>query len=472
MACEITITSVNVYGNPGQPIDLVRVQGTAKNCANVVVVISCGGPLLKKVFSVNAQDIPVSWSVEFSELGGSGCVCGSGNMRVAAYCKEDEACGSLWPTLSPPECQPYEPVCPELGEITTSPQQDCYAPGDPLKLSVSVTDPGNCISLYYWIFSEQPSPCSQEPGCTGGLQPAITRSTTVPSLALTLAMADGFAEGNWTVQVFAIPTNCENCSPVASPPLPFSILQPSTCPQVSSLDEPVLVSTTSAGFEYQFTAHLAGNTEDASVQWNFGSGLTDPVCLCGANSSETTHIFPKEQCGENVTVRVLLDPGNGCCSLMEEEVNVQLPACEGGGGDGDEHPCPWWNPFCKGWSLCAGLLAAIMAAILTAGISLAVGNCLNVPTLTGVGYAAAALSLILLSLWYWLCSKTQPDFCDTLAQLILFLAYVIAVQGIILAVIAVIFEITLLEIILCSAVSWLYYGMVMAYLVIIQDQTC
>jgi hypothetical protein len=68
MACQITIPSVSVYGTSGQPVSSATVEGTAQNCANVVVVIGCGGPTLQKTFAVNAQNVPISWSVEFNDL--------------------------------------------------------------------------------------------------------------------------------------------------------------------------------------------------------------------------------------------------------------------------------------------------------------------------------------------------------------------------------------------------------------------
>lgn len=400
MACEITITAVNVYGSPGQPVSSVTVEGTAKNCANVVVIISCGGPVLQKVFAVNAQDVPLNWSVEFSDLGGSECVCDAGFMRVSAHCKENEACGFTWPTLAPPHCQPPRPKCPELGAITTSPPKDCFAPGNTVKLFVESYDLGGCIVQYVWIFSKLPGQCTggATPHCPGGgPQTPIIKSTPTPDLAISLSTAEGFTEGNWIVQVVAVLSAsgyCKDCPQVASSPLPFSIMQPGTCPVVTGIEEPALMGTSSAGFEYRFTAHLSGNTSEARIRWNFGAGLTDPVCLCGAHTAEVTYTYPKSECGEDKTVSLLLEPGNGCCQLIEQTKEFSLPPCNGGGGDGDgRHPCPWWNPAC--WKLC-GWLGALLAILIGAYIvGIATGVATDISAyLLGLGIEITAEVLI------------------------------------------------------------------------------
>lgn len=400
MACEITITSVNVYGSSGQPVSSVTVEGTAKNCANVVVIISCGGPVLQKVFAVNAQGVPVNWSVEFSNFSGSGCVCDAGFMRVSAHCKENEACGFTWPTLAPPHCQPPRPQCPGLGPITTSPPKDCFAPGDTVKLFVESYDPGGCIVQYLWIFSKGPGQCSggTTPQCPGGgSQNAFGQLTSTPDLAISLSSAEGFTEGNWTVQVVAVLSAsgyCKDCPPVLSPLLPFSIMQLGTCPNVT-IDAPVLIGTSSAGFEYRFTAHFTGNTSEARVRWNFGAGLTDPVCLCGAQTAEATHTYPKSECGEDKTVSLLLEPGNGCCQLIEETREFSLPPCNGGdgNGNGDGRPCADWNPAC--WKLC-GWLGALLAILIGAYIvGIATGVATDISAyLLGLGIQITAEVLI------------------------------------------------------------------------------
>ena len=477
MACEITITSVNVYGSPGQPISSVTVEGTAKSCAGGYVKISCGGSILQEAFQTNAIDLPVYWSVQFSNLAGSGCVCGAGFMRVSAYCKDDPACGNTWPTLTPPQCQPSEPKCPELGAITISPVQSCFSSGDTVKLNVHSNDPAGCIAQYLWMFSKLPGQCTGSPNspCPGGgpLTPIIKLSTT-PNLAITLSSANGFTDGNWIVQVVAVLSSlggCVDCPQVASPLLPFSI-QPDTCPNVT-IDAPVLIGTSSSGFVYNFNAHITGNTGEARISWNFGAGLSDPVCLCGQQTNTVTHTYPKSDCEKTKTVSVLLEAGNNCCPNIQPAKEFQLPLCDGGGNGGGGH-CPWWNPFCQGWNFCAAILALALLFVVGAAVSLIVigctGNYLAAFIAMAVYFVIAAA---LFYLWYSICARLDGSFCGTLDQLIHVLFVWIFVQPLLIVVVAaiawlitVVFS-TPLPIFPCAigaVFSWAYFATIFAYL--------
>jgi hypothetical protein len=348
-----------------------------------------------------------------------------------------------------------------------------------VKLNVYSNDPGGCIVQYLWVFSKLPGQCTggTNPPCPGGSPPTpIIKSSTTPNLAITFSSANGFTEGNWTVQVVAILSSsggCADCPPVASPLLPFSIMQPNTCPQ-ATIDEPVLMGTSSAGFEYKFTAHFTGNTSEARVRWNFGGGLTDPVCLCGGQTNEATHTYPKSECGKTKTVSILLEAGNACCPDTEATKEFKLPPCNGGNGNG-HHPCPPWNPFCKGWNLCAAILASALLAILAAGVLFMVWACLyplNYYVLAAA-MAAAATGLIFLGIWYAFC-RYLPGFCDSLKAMLDLLAYIIYIQTIILAILAALAALGWLGVTwLCvggAAITWGYYGMVVFWLLVLNSQ--
>lgn len=212
-------------------------------------------------------------------------------------------------------------------------------------------------------------------------------------------------------------------------------MQAGTCPTVTSIGVNSL-GTSQSGFQYSFVAQLAGNTAEAKISWDYGDG-TPPqsTCVCGSSTSQTTHTYAAADCGQQKNVTAVLDPGNGCCSDADKSVSLTLPTCNGSGnGNGG---CPWWNPFCKGGlNFCNGLLGAALAAVFAAGILAIVAGCQENPYLGIAAAVVAAADFILLGIWYAVCRRL-PGFCASLKGVLDLLTYVIYIQGIILAVTAV-----------------------------------
>ena len=81
--------------------------------------------------------------------------------------------------------------------------------------------------------------------------------------------------------------------------------------------------------------------------------------------------------------------------------------------------------------------------------------------------ATALGALFLLWLWYHLCSKISPGFCDTVKQLIAVVEAIIFIQTIALVILGALYAGGTTEVLPCLigvAVSWGYYGTVLALL--------
>jgi len=152
------------------------------------------------------------------------------------------------------------------------------------------------------------------------------------------------------------------------------------------------------------------------------------------------------------------------CSTTTQVTVSNCSKGDGDNGDGDED-CPWWNPKC--WNWCAILLAFALFTIASAAVVIIAGACSGNPVLLAAGIAAAVWGLILLSLWFWLCSKVQSNFCDVLDTLIQVFAYIVAVQSIVVAILAA------LGLLgggcgVGVLITWGYYGTVLSYLFLIK----
>lgn len=465
MACQITILDINAYGQTGQQVQSITIKGTAIECAAVDVQISCAGNEYVQSVSV-AQG---AWQATFTNVA---CLCDGTTLRVTARCKANPAC--LDSQSVPLVCQPPYPACPELGAITADPPGPCFRPSDKTTLTVTVSDPGGCLTQYVWLFTKQPGQCTGglNPPCPGApTPPPIVKVTTAPSIIQGLSPADGFTEGNWTAQVFADPSQspgCQGCPPVLSLPYAFSIMQQGSCPQIQQLTVD-LIATSGGQYTYRFAAALSGNTSEARISWDFGSGPTPPQCLCGATVAEITHNYPTAHCGQSKTVAVILEPGNGCCTLGHAQQTFQLPPC---GGDNGNGPCrPWWHPKC--WKFrCNALLVAALAALAAAAVLAIAAGCTGNPALWAASAAAFLVGVILLAIWVSLCSKISADFCTVLHEVILLLAAIVSIQGTILAILA------LLGITLTSGcglgllVTFGYYATVLGYLIYVEEWKC
>jgi hypothetical protein len=467
----VTITSVTASGGlksatPPTP-NSVHVVGTVSSCGTVRVSSDCTNSFVDIPSSLSGG--VTTWTADLPN--DKGISCGAPIVVIANCLAGAPSVANFSGPLSGGPCQP---LCPTLGAITPKQVGGCFAPGSLLNLDVAVYDPNGCITQYVWIFTRDAGQCTggSNPPCPGGstVNPVI-KTTAGASIAINLSA--GFTEGNWTVLVYANLSNataCANCPQVASQPLAFSIMQPNTCPRIINVS-PLLTGSTNTGYTFVFTATFSGNTTEARVSWDFGAGLSSPECLCGAAMAHKSYTYSVADCGQSKTVSLVLDSGNGCCSQGETLVTVDLPPC---GQPPPNNGCPWWNPFCQGWSLCGALLAAALLAILAAGILAWLAGCAAADPVAAAVLAAAAASaagvgLALLVLWVLVCSKF-PGFCQSLNHLIQFFTYIVALQFWVLLLLVLLGALSVGTPCFLGAVAqFAYYGTILAYLLLIKQ---
>ena len=413
-----------------------------------------------------------TWTVTFLN---PACICDPAHLlRVSARCKANPNCQDS--ETVPLTCQPPYTPCPTLGAITSEPAGLCFAPDTKVVFTVAVNDPSGCINQYLWLFSQQPGPCTggSSPPCPSGTPVTFIRTTPAAWISIPLSAVEGFTNGNWTVQVFVDPIDtggCANCPPALSAPLPFSILTAGACPTVLGIAVNA-ASTNSGDFLYQFTATLAGNTSEARITWDFGEGPPTTQCLCGQTTAQATHTYPHEKCNTTQTVIVTIEPGNGCCVIDSTAESFKLPKCgSGGGGNGNgHHPCPWWNPFCKGLKICGALLTIAFAAIVAAGVAGMIAAC-TVPVSTPLIIAAAVavvVAAVALGAWLAFC-RYLPGFCESLKTFLDGLSYVIYVQTLVVIVMGILAGVggVTLACFLGAVATFGYYAAIHYYLTVL-----
>ncbi len=431
MSCEITITSVVPYGSPGQPVNSVEVKGTATDCDGVVVKITCGN--LERTDSANV-DAQGQWQVTFTELSEPHCLCNDPNssLIVLAYCKADPNCSDR-EVLKPIQCQPYP--CPTIDHINTQlPSCDQVMQGGVWNVTFTAIINGSGVTNYVWSFGDGQT-------LSG---PNLQQVTHAYPCA-----------GTYVVSLVIL-SDCEpNYANVSTVTI---TLPPCGCPTIQIVAD----SSASDPCKWTFKASLSGPFVQCidSYLWNFGDGTQLTTSYPGAE-----HTYSQSGT-RNVTLTLIGDlgqAGGGQC-YANQQITVTNCGSGGGGGNGG-HPCPWWNPFCKGWSWCAALLSAAVVLLIAAGALLMFGICNEEPTLTMIGGIAAAVGFGFLTAWYFFCAKFKSDVCETLASLILTFAYIVAVQGTVLLILSALGVVPV-----CYAlVTFAYYGTVLAYLTLIKQ---
>ena len=140
--------------------------------------------------------------------------------------------------------------------------------------------------------------------------------------------------------------------------------------------------------------------------------------------------------------------------------------CKKTDDNGDEE-CPWWNPKC--WNWCTILLVLALAAIAAAAVLIITGACISDPITMSIGFATAVLGLVLLTLWFLLCSKVQTSFCEALNDLIDIFAWIVSIQSVVLVILAItgLFPGGLIGVL----ITWGYYGTILGYLHLIKNWT-
>lgn len=433
MACEIKITSVNPYGMLGQGVSSVAVKGTAVDCQAAVVTISCGAAEKTQSVQVSPQG---SWEANFTDMSGTNCICDDPNvaLRVTAFCKADPNCLDN-ETLIPIPCNPYP--CPEIDHIEME-LPDCNQAlqenGWNVRFKAVIN--GSGVTNYVWSFGDGQSMSGAD------LQTVTHKYACAGDYLVTLVILSDCEPGYAHVLTMQI------------------VLPPCGCPQVNSI---TATADQNDPCTLDFHAKIAGPFQDCIEQylWDFGDG--SPPEYATENAS---HTYANNG---TYTVRLTLLGGIGELdgSPCSSTTQVTVSNCsDGGGNGGGENDCPWWNPKC--WNWCAILLAYALFNIAGAAALIIAGACSGNPVLLIAGLAAAAWGLVLLGLWYKLCSKFQANFCDVLNSLIQIFKYIVAAQAIVVAILGA------LGLLgggcgVGVLIAWGYYGTVLSYLLLIKD---
>ncbi len=443
MACTLIIQSVVGQGQPN--LLSVKVSGSATECSKVNVSIICTGS--HAVTHSNVMVTNGAWETTFTEaeIKLAGCLkCGDPNypITVRANCADPNSNCSDLKTFSSIPC---ETACPTITHIEADiPTCDevLAAGGWNVTFNAQISNLLG-VGKYIWNFDDG-SPSVEILAPNNGA--VIQHKYQCP--------------GNYNVTL----TILSNCEPFYTDDETIEIELPSCgCPTVSSFTAEVDENNSCTWcFEAKVGSPFVQCIDN--YLWNFDdehTEYTEIPKVCHTYSSDGTY---------NVTLTLLGgvgQAGGGPCSYSKE---IEVTNCKERGGNGNGHPCkPWWHPKCW-WNCCGILLAAALAAMVSAAVLFIAWSCTITPLLP-VGaipllvaaIAAAALGLLLLGWWGWLCAKTQ---CHILCTLI----HAVEVMILLQALIAIILSIVSPP---CSIGAWIssgYYGTALVLLLHINEE--
>lgn len=379
MACSISITSVTgipaVQG--GTITSTIHVTGTltgeckptASGAIEIIVEATCGSNSAK---AIATPDSLGNWSADITLR----CTCG-GDIKVTASCATDPTCTDTYAKNL--QC---EGNCP-TGSIGVS-VGDCNPDGTRnviLTANITSVPPGTIVGQFDYgdgtvgpAFSIPGPGAFQDPGAPHHYMPP--------------------GPPNPVKFLWVLPANC--------PPLTTMVSGLQTCP----LDCPQIVSATAGSpgpcVNGTRTVHLDASLSGGPAQsyhWNFGD--TNQVTIFPPTPPAVDHPYAAPGTGVSpYTAIFTVTAFNGAC-VDSAAVNLSVQGCGGGNGGGGDGGGGGEGGGCKGlrW---AGVIAAILAA-------LALYICQCVPVAGSyfcwIALGLAALSAILLGIWYFWCPK-------------------------------------------------------------------
>ncbi len=445
MPCSISIQ--NIIGQ-GPPLTSLTVSGTATGCPSVKVLIFCPHG---EVASLTVPVTSGQWQAVFSpaQLKYANCVnCNDPNYPITVHADGIAADGTS---------------CTDTRSLLQIPCQACCP-----SVQIQVT-PGECdqgrrlVTFTATVVPATGAGCPNEvfaqldfgDGHLGnGFAVPPNSPWTEPHF---------YTPGTYTASLRVIsPTGCSDVPVVVGP------LQSCPCPTVV-IGPPSVAGCAGSGQSatVTITVTVSPAVQGCVLHYVFDDQSTAQTIIPSSGPSfSDTQSHPYSTPGTH-SVSVTLTCGS-CVVLATQGFDV--PKC-GGAGNGDG--CPWWNPFCKGWSLCAALLAAAIIAFFSAAVLMWFAGCANgnpgAAALWVAAWTTAAVGLALLALWAWLCSKL-PGFCQTLDSVIQLFVYIVTIQPWVLLILA------LLGVpgpcLLGALAQWGYYGSILGYLYLIKQRAC
>ncbi len=207
MACDIQILTASATSLPQQTTaNTITIGGTAQDCAQVNVTISCGGDSASKTANVGFNG---SWAVLF-DTSALGCTDGQ-NFSVSAYCVGNPAC------FEETTFDLDAPACPYVDDITFIVHLDPYP--TPLCVNgktralVTLTAMGSpSAGKYVWDFDDGTTPL---PETTVN---SVSHEFEFPGLSynikVTYSPAQAGCPETSTIKTLLVP----DCSDVPPPP--------------------------------------------------------------------------------------------------------------------------------------------------------------------------------------------------------------------------------------------------------------
>ncbi len=452
MACSITITSVTGIGPPGGIPSVIEVRGTATDCKEVTVTADCGGGSFSATVPVAADG---SWAADLAVPSNAGCVCGK-EIRIHVFCTADPGCFKDFSGAI--ECKPPE-GCPSIGLLAAI--GDCnpdgtravtltatiasatpgaaqfafgdgalgaafafppashtethdYSPAGPYTATLSIILPTGCPSASIAVGPLAECACPEVidltasvAGCAGGGSAATVSFTgTVMGSPIGCTYHWDFGDGSpdvvttvpsathayTTAGTFAVAVTliCGDCVRTTT----VSVVVPPCCPLVTDITvyvDPANACADGAGRFARITFTATTNPAGApgTFTWMFDDG--SPPQTTAAPTIDHDYATPGTK-----TIQVSFTPSIPGCPATTHSETFSVASC------GTTPPPP--PPGGEGGG-CTGLRwAAVILAILA---TLALYICICVPgagmVFCWIAAGFAAVSAILLAIWYFFC---------------------------------------------------------------------
>lgn len=466
MACQLIIQDAVGQGQPGTTLMSLKVTGSASGCSSVSVTILCTGQHPSQHNAVPV--VAGQWETIFTEqeLKLAGCrECGSSSypLQVRARCDDGvAACDDFktWPAIP---CVSGGACCPTVSIQVT--EGDCDAQGRRNVTFLVTTAAATAPDCPPTVFAQ----IDFGDGMLGagfGVPPNTVWQET-----------HSYMSGSYTAKLHIIvPAGCPDI-PVKVGPL---VECPPGCPDPDDITVAVDDCDAEGRRIVSVNVLLPGSgSTTVSLDWQDGTPPDSNLPIQGGVLwTGWHHYLPPGP--YKVTVSVA-----GCPPITKPV--GPLPPCNGGNGNGNGKPCPWWDPRCWG-SLCGGLLGAAMAALIAAGILFIIAGCTVLTPLVLAGPAGAALNalvssalfiaavatlvvgLALLTWWYLVCSKLPGyRFCATLHQVMTGIAWIVVAQSLLAIGLSVVGGVGCL---IGMLLMWASWGTVLAYLQLLDDARC
>jgi hypothetical protein len=207
VACSINVTKLE--GDvvpPATDASVVRIYGTATDCASVRVVLNCAQQQVEQVATVSAAG---TWAAQFTNLAGAGCRC---------YNLVRESVQVIVTCLADPECrysQDWRLLCSDLCATVKEINFDAPAcvDADPTTVTIpfsAVTSSPNAAGAFSWSFGDG------SPGATGKF---VSHAYKFPG-QYTVTVTFTPSTPGCAPSSFSYPLNVPLCGATTPPPPP------------------------------------------------------------------------------------------------------------------------------------------------------------------------------------------------------------------------------------------------------------